>query len=44
MNRINCLADYTGIITDHEFKEQEKAVLRKKGVHIISVNPENFKD
>ncbi|PJJ31087.1 DeoR/GlpR family DNA-binding transcription regulator [Lacrimispora celerecrescens] len=44
MNRINCLADYTGIITDHEFKEQEKAVLRKKGVRIISVNQENSQD
>lgn len=44
MNRINCLADYTGIITDHEFKEQENAALQKKGVRIISVNQEDFKD
>ncbi len=44
MNRINCLADYTGIITDHEFKEQENAALQKKGVRIISVNQEDFQD
>ena len=44
MNRINCLADYTGIITDHEFKEPEKAVLRKQGVRIISVNQEISRD
>lgn len=44
MNRINRLADYTGIITDHEFKELEKAALRKQGVRIISVDQEDFKD
>lgn len=40
MNRINCLADYTGIITDHKFKEREHLLLRKMGARIITV--ENF--
>lgn len=38
MNRINCLADYTGVITDHEFKEHDKTALKKQGVRIISVS------
>lgn len=37
VNRINCLADYSGVITDHDFKENEKAVLRKQGARIITV-------
>ncbi|MFT4106081.1 MAG: DeoR/GlpR family DNA-binding transcription regulator [Lacrimispora sp.] len=36
MNRINHLSDYTGIITDYEFREPEKSVLRKQAVRIIS--------
>jgi len=37
MNFINKLSDYTGIITDHEFKETEKTLLRKEGARIITV-------
>jgi DeoR/GlpR family transcriptional regulator of sugar metabolism len=37
INRINSLADYTAVITDYEFKESEKNLLRKQGVRIISV-------
>lgn len=40
MNRINCLADYTAIVTDHKFKESEHLLLRKMGARIITV--ENF--
>lgn len=40
MNRINCLADYTGIITDHKFKESERLLLQKMGARIMTV--ENF--
>ena len=37
MNFINKLSDYTGVITDHEFKETEKILLRKEGARIITV-------
>lgn len=37
INLINRLEDYTGVITDHDFKESEKAVLRKAGARIITV-------
>ena len=37
MNRINCLVDYTGIITDHKFKESEHIQLEKTGARIITV-------
>lgn len=37
MNLINRLADYTGVITDHEFKEGEKGILGKAGARIITV-------
>ena len=37
MNFINTLSDYTGVITDHEFKETEKTLLRKEGARIITV-------
>lgn len=37
MNRINSLADYAGIITDHKFKESEHILLRKMGARIITV-------
>lgn len=37
MNLINRLSDYTGVITDHDFKEAEKGILRKAGARIITV-------
>lgn len=36
MNRINSFSDYTGVITDREFKENEKAILQKQGSRIIT--------
>lgn len=37
LNLINRLADYTGVITDHNFRESEKAALRNEGARIITV-------
>lgn len=35
MNRINSLADYTAVITDYDFNENNKQLIKKMGVTII---------
>lgn len=45
MNRINSLADYSGVITDYEFHESEKSLLQKTGARVIPVKlSEEMKD
>lgn len=38
MAKINCLGDYTGIVTDQVFNKEEKERLRKMGAAIIGVS------
>lgn len=44
MTRINSLADYSGIITDYGFGEDEKGMLRKMGACVIPVAVDNSGD